>query len=449
MIAVGRDPRMADPAGRLVEHLARGKLELVAQIHVPNDRQVLAARPPVRPLHFLVDLAGSDAAADADFGERSAPGERPVVVAVERDRHLAGLRDRKQVRADEAEDARLGAIRAGREELDRPSVPRRRVNHGLAVGREPRGVDLAAPERELLVVRRRDVARLLAVPVSGRQARGEGDQRGREAPARSSATASRPTGVENRTRLRRDARERLEVERDVARRLEPLLRVLLEAVAHDPVEAGVDFLVGLREVRRLLRQDRRDRVGRRVAAERALTRPASRRGSSRKRRCPTAGRPACRAPAPAPCSPSSRARRPAACRPRPVLHVGLAGLAALDLQLREAEVEDLDPPVLRQEQVLRLQVPVDDPLLVRRGESLRDLDGVVDRLADRERPGEQARPQRLALEQLRDDVRRVVVRPEVVDRRDVGVVEDARPPALPARNASAGPDPVRTTPAAP
>ena len=46
--------------------------------------------------------------------------------------------------------------------------------------------------------------------------------------------------------------------------------------------------------------------------------------------------------------------------------------------LRETEVEDLDAPVARQEEVLRLQVAMDDPLFVRRGESLRDLDRDLD-----------------------------------------------------------------------
>ena len=83
----------------------------------------------------------------------------------------------------------------------------------------------------------------------------------------------------------------------------------------------------------------------------------------------------------------------------------------------------LTRPSARQEEVLGLQVPVHDPLLVRRGEALGDLHRVVDRLAHRQRPAEETRPQRLALEQLRHDVRRAVCRSDVVDRRDVGMVE--------------------------
>ena len=79
-------------------------------------------------------------------------------------------------------------------------------------------------------------------------------------------------------------------------------------------------------------------------------------------------------------------------------------------QLGEAEVEDLHPAVLRDEKVLRLQVPVDDPLLVRGGQAVRDLQRVVDRLARRQLPARERRPQRLSFQQLADDVGRAVVR---------------------------------------
>jgi predicted nuclease with RNAse H fold len=71
------------------------------------------------------------------------------------------------------------------------------------------------------------------------------------------------------------------------------------------------------------------------------------------------------------------------------------------------------------------QVAVDDPLLVRGGEAVRELDRVLRRLAHGERAARHPRAQRLALEQLRDDVRRAVVRAEVVDRGDVRVIQPA------------------------
>ena len=71
--------------------------------------------------------------------------------------------------------------------------------------------------------------------------------------------------------------------------------------------------------------------------------------------------------------------------------------------LGDAEVQDLHPAVAGQEEVLRLQVPVDDSLLVRRREAGGDLGAAVARPADRERPVAEALAQRLALQQLHDE----------------------------------------------
>ena len=75
--------------------------------------------------------------------------------------------------------------------------------------------------------------------------------------------------------------------------------------------------------------------------------------------------------------------------------------------------------VLRDEEVLGLQVPVDDALLVGRGEALRDLERVVDGLPLRNRTRVELAAQRLAFQQLRDGVGRPVLRSEVEDREDV------------------------------
>ena len=97
-------------------------------------------------------------------------------------------------------------------------------------------------------------------------------------------------------------------------------------------------------------------------------------------------------------------------------------------QLGEAEVEDLDAAVAGDEEVLGLQVPVDDALLVRGGEAVGDLERVVDGLAVGKLASGEDGAQGLALEQLLDDVGRAValIRPDVVDRGDVWVVQDAR-----------------------
>jgi hypothetical protein len=76
--------------------------------------------------------------------------------------------------------------------------------------------------------------------------------------------------------------------------------------------------------------------------------------------------------------------------------------------------------------VTGLQIPVDDALRMRGGQSVRDLPAVVDRLAGWQGAGRQPLAQRLTFEQLRDDVRRMVVgRADVVNREDVGMIEHA------------------------
>ncbi len=106
-------------------------------------------------------------------------------------------------------------------------------------------------------------------------------------------------------------------------------------------------------------------------------------------------------------------------------HVGRDSLRLDVGQLGEAEVEDLHAAVPGDEDVLGLEIPVDDPLLVRRREAVGDLQRVVDGLARRQARALQDVPQRFAFEQLLDDVRLAVVLADVEDGRDVGVVEGA------------------------
>ena len=94
-------------------------------------------------------------------------------------------------------------------------------------------------------------------------------------------------------------------------------------------------------------------------------------------------------------------------------------------QLGEAEVEDLDPAVVRDEDVVGLEIAVDDPLVVSSGKAVSDLERVVEGLADGKRSALEAGPQGVAFEQLRDDVGCTVVGADVVDGEDVRVVQGA------------------------
>ena len=285
--------------------------------------------------------------------------------------------------------------------------------------------EFSAPER---FVSRRKVA---PEPAAGAAARPAAQKEIRRRGADENAGPEQQSGRQAQTPprgshdgLSGSARKRLDVEREVVRRVEPLLGVFLQAVADDPLEAGGDRLVRDGEIRRIFLEDRGHRLARRVGVERALAREhlvedGAEREDVRARVGGLAldllGRHV-----------ADRAHDHAGLGARGRRQVGLRSRALVDLrELGEAEVEDLDAAFVRDEEVLGLQVPVDDPLVVRGGEAVGDLQGVVDHPALRKLPRGEGRAQRLALEQLLDDVRRVVVRADVVDGGDVGVVEDA------------------------
>ena len=91
----------------------------------------------------------------------------------------------------------------------------------------------------------------------------------------------------------------------------------------------------------------------------------------------------------------------------------------------EAEIENLQPRVAREEEVVGLDVAMDDALFVRRGQAGGRLPREVDRFRRRQRTLAEPRRERFALEELGDDVRAPVVRADVEHSDDIGVVEPA------------------------
>lgn len=86
---------------------------------------------------------------------------------------------------------------------------------------------------------------------------------------------------------------------------------------------------------------------------------------------------------------------------------------------------------LRQEDVGRLQIPVHDALLVRRGQRLRDLAGELHGLGGRQGTLCQPLLERLPLQQLHDGVGDVAFMAENEDGEDVGVGKRCHGPGLP------------------
>ena len=141
---------------------------------------------------------------------------------------------------------------------------------------------------------------------------------------------------------------------------------------------------------RLLKSGSRSRTGDQYrhivsARERARARSASRTARSRTPRCRSACRPPARAPAPGSCRRRSRGSCRHACRRRSVrVRDSLGADAVAGDRLRQPEVEHLHVPVGRDLDVRRLQVAVDDPLLVRGFERLGDLPRDRERLCERQ-----------------------------------------------------------------
>jgi hypothetical protein len=233
-------------------------------------------------------------------------------------------------------------------------------------------------------------------------------------PARGGGGAAGPGTV--------DAAQAVEHEGEIARRLEARHRVLLEAAVDDALDRRRErTLGGARGLRRRVLEDRADRVGRRASgvqrlafdhlvehtAEREdvgpmvgglaaglLRRHVAERADDRvgQRRLPGLGRRAV--------APDRRAG-----------------------QLREAEVEDLDPFARQDEDVLGLEIAVRDAVVVRHGQALGELAAEVERGGDRQGPAGQPVAQRLPVEQLGDEVLAALVGADVVDRQDRRVVQ--------------------------
>jgi hypothetical protein len=96
----------------------------------------------------------------------------------------------------------------------------------------------------------------------------------------------------------------------------------------------------------------------------------------------------------------------------------------------EPEVQDLDPIVASHEDVLGLQVPVDDPLVVGRVESPGDLERDLDRSLPRQRSRGEPGAERHALQELRDGVGDPAALAQVEDRQDVRVGKGGDGPRL-------------------
>ena len=97
---------------------------------------------------------------------------------------------------------------------------------------------------------------------------------------------------------------------------------------------------------------------------------------------------------------------------------------------REPEVQKLHAAVSGHEDVVGLQIAVDDSLRVGGREGLRDLDRVLDRLADGKGAGLELVAQRRALQQLRHRIGGSILPADVEERQDVRMIQRRNGPRL-------------------
>ena len=198
--------------------------------------------------------------------------------------------------------------------------------------------------------------------------------------------------------------------------------VLLESLLDDLLEARRDRPVALEHRCRLANQDAGNHGTRRAAAERLdAGRHLVDHGAERKQVAP---RVHLFAPGLLGRHVGHRAERRSRHRQLVVGRHRRRGVRRLD-QLRQAEVEDLHAALVADEDVSRLDVAVDDPLGVRRVQSISQLDGEIEHVGHRDWRALDAVAQRLALERFHHDERRAVVVPDVEHRADAGVAERA------------------------
>ena len=95
-------------------------------------------------------------------------------------------------------------------------------------------------------------------------------------------------------------------------------------------------------------------------------------------------------------------------------------------ELGQTEVQNLHPTVARDKNILRLQIAVDDSLLMRRRQTTRNLLGVFGGFAHRQRPGTQPLAQCLTLQKLGDHVGRAFVLAKIVHRQNVRMIQRSR-----------------------
>ena len=422
--AVGRDADVAYPAGRVIQDLSDRVVEPVAVPHVARHGQTLAVGRPVGILHVLEDLAWR-AARQRNPRQRAGRFEAEHEVTVERERELPRGGDREEAGPRQPQRARFGTSGARREDIQGEPFPGCGVNDRLRIWSEPRGHDGTARVgqlRELDGRARPGVRSQTAKQESCRDAYCErgGRRQNPSAPARAGGF-DRLESAGGRG-LRQMVADALQIAREVLGGGVTLFGIFREQALDDPSNWRGGLRRELSERFGLLPDDCDESLGAGLPLERALAgrHLVEDRAERELIRAEVEGLAARLLGRHVPGRAHDRAGlgRPDHGRQHGrVLRNGLG-------QFRQPEVENLDVAVLRDHQVLGLQIPVHDPGRMGLGETVGGLHGDVEKPLRRERlPRRQELAKGLSVHELHRDVGGSLGFADVVDRQDVRVVQ--------------------------
>src|SRR5579864_6377757 len=194
------------------------------------------------------------------------------MLPVDDDGHFTGRRNAQEIHPAQPDGARLRKLRTDRVKFSGTARPTRRIGNGLAVRGKAGGKHRAPAEGDTVVgglFSSRTCGSMTGVIAEGERQQSD---HGRGQYSLRWRWYCRPPGAfkgwgSAADRGRGCTAQGLEREAQVARRLEPLVGLLLETVPDHALQAGWDVGAGLGDVGRFFLQNRRHRLDRGIALE--------------------------------------------------------------------------------------------------------------------------------------------------------------------------------------
>jgi hypothetical protein len=97
-------------------------------------------------------------------------------------------------------------------------------------------------------------------------------------------------------------------------------------------------------------------------------------------------------------------------------------------ELCQTEIQNFDVVVARYKNVFWFQIPMEDAAIVSSSQALKNLPCIFDCSSHRQRAFPHPRAQTFAFQQFRNDVREVVLPPDIKNSEDIRMIESGRGP---------------------